>query len=230
MSSAAAIGAVSPPRPSRTTSAIASARKTTPATTIAIGARRRPRCLRSIGGAARAGILREHPGLQLAKLAARFQPELFDAPQASLAICLQRVGLAPAAVQGEHELASQPVTQRVGLHERFDLGHERPMTGQGQIRVDALLQRRQAQLVEPRDLVLREPRVGEVDKGRSTPQLQAFAQTFGCVAVAPVRACPLAVTHVLLEPRDIDARRLDLEHVATGAGAQRGAVRSEVLA
>ncbi len=104
------------------------------------------------------------------------------------------------------------------------------MTGEGQIRLDALLQRRQAQLVEPRDLVLRESRVGEVDKGRSTPQLQALAQTVGCVAVAPVRACPLAVAHVLLEPRDIDARRLDLEHVATGAGAQRGAVRSEVLA
>ena len=94
-------------------------------------------------------ILREHPGLQLAKLAARLQPELLDAVPASLAVSLERVGPAPAAVQGEHQLAAQPLAQRVGLHERSKVGHHSATPGRAPGRRRPALQRHRPQRVEP---------------------------------------------------------------------------------
>ena len=52
-----------------------------------------------------------------------FKAELILERLAAAAVDLQRVGVAPATVQGEHQLAEQPFTVRVETDEAPELAH-----------------------------------------------------------------------------------------------------------
>ena len=51
--------------------------------------------------------------MEVVQLGAWLDPELLDEDLAGVAVGLQRVGLAAAAVQREHQLRVQPLTPRV---------------------------------------------------------------------------------------------------------------------
>ena len=51
--------------------------------------------------------------VEVVQLGARLDPELLDEDLAGVAVGLQRVGLAAAAVQREHQLRVQPLAPRV---------------------------------------------------------------------------------------------------------------------
>ena len=88
----------------------------------------------------------------------------------------ERVGLAAGAVEREHQLPAQPLAQRVVLDERLELAHELGVEAAGEVRLDALAQAGQAQVLEPRDLGLREVLLRHVRERRPAPQLERLPQ------------------------------------------------------
>ena len=62
---------------------------------------------------------------------------LLDERPPRLAVDLQRLGLALAAVEGEHQLPGEPLTVAVTSHEVLQLAHERGVAPSGQVRVHA---------------------------------------------------------------------------------------------
>ena len=71
----------------------------------------------------------------------RLEAELRSQPGPDALVHLQRAGLAPAAIQGDHQLTHQPLACRMLDHQCFKLAHHAAVLTQRQIGVDALLQR-----------------------------------------------------------------------------------------
>ena len=89
---------------------------------------------------------------------------------------LERLGLAPAAVQREHPLRVQPLAQRVLGQQRVDLADDLMMATRGEVRIDRQLPRRQPQLLEPSDLSVGERLVGNVRERTAAEQRQRLAR------------------------------------------------------
>ncbi len=151
------------PRPARRRRAISASPRRRPA-----GAAERPRAR----GASSAGVLREDRLLELAQLPSRLEPELVDERAPGVAEALQRVGLPARPVEREHVLRAQALAHRLLAHEALELRHELDVTTETEVGLDALLDRGETQLLEPRGAVLREPLVGEIAQRRPAPQRQ----------------------------------------------------------
>ena len=78
--------------------------------------------------------------LQLTQLLAGFQTQLLDQHLAAPAEDLERVGLAPRAIEGEHQLATQPLAQRVLGNRGGELADQLAVPAEAQLDVEALLQ------------------------------------------------------------------------------------------
>jgi hypothetical protein len=102
------------------------------------------------------GIVVEDRLLQAAQLGAGLGPELVEQGAPRGAVGLQRIGLAPAAIQREHELASEPLAQRLRGDEDLELGDELLRAAEGEVGLDAVLERGDAQLLQARAGELRE--------------------------------------------------------------------------
>ena len=113
--------------------------------------------------------------MQLAELAAGLDPELIDERAPRALIGVERLGLAAAPVEGEHQLAAQPLAQRVLGDERLELAGQLGVPAGGEILLDALLDAGEPEILEPRDLGLGEPRVGEIGERRATPERERLA-------------------------------------------------------
>jgi hypothetical protein len=81
----------------------------------------------------------------------------------------ERLGLPAAAVQRQHELAVQPLPQRMLAGQLFQLAGERVVPAQRQVGVDPRLQRGQPQLLQPGRLGPGERVVGQIGQHRATP-------------------------------------------------------------
>ena len=124
-------------------------------------------------------ILRENPAFELVQRLRRLDAELLDERHACPAVDLERLGLASRAVEREHQLAADPLSERVVPHERLELGEERPVAPERELGIEALLERREAQLVESCDRRLRELFIGEVCQRCSTPELERATEELG---------------------------------------------------
>ena len=124
-------------------------------------------------------VLLEDPPLELAKLAARFDPELLDELRARVLERLEGVRLPTRAVEREHELRPQPLAKWVLAHKRLELSDERGGASELKVRRDAILERDDASLREARDLRLREVRVREVCERRPAPQRERLRERRG---------------------------------------------------
>ena len=102
---------------------------------------------------------------------------------------LQRLGLTAASVQGKHQLCSRPLAQRVEGRERSQLSDQLGGGSRGQVDVESSFHRHQLQLVQPRGLGGGEGLVGELDQGRTTPQLERLVQDLPRPPVAGPRRC-----------------------------------------
>ena len=178
-------------------------------------ARRRRRELGAVG---------EDLGLELAQLRARLEPQLVAHLPSAVAVGLQRLGLPPAAVEREHELAAYALAQRVLAHERLELADHLRVAAERQVCVDALLDGDQAQLVEPRDLLLGERLVGEVRQRRAAPQRQPLAQPLRRAIRLARGERALAGVHRPLEALHVDIVGAELQQVAVGPRDEHVAV------
>ena len=160
------------------------------------------------------------------QLLARLEPELVGELALRLAVGAERLGLPAGAIEREHQLAAQPLAQRMLGDERVELADQLRVPARGEIGVDPLLERRPAQLLEPRDLGLRERLVGEVGERRAAPQRQRPPQRRGgAVGIGALR-----LADELLEAREVELRPVDLQGVAGRRGSRAGRRRAPCAA
>ena len=94
-------------------------------------------------------ILRQDRSLELAELAARLDAGVLDEQRSTLAIAVERLGLAPGAVQGEHELRARALAQRRFLDPVLQLRDQLLMPAERERAVDPLLVDEPALVIEP---------------------------------------------------------------------------------
>ena len=86
--------------------------------------------------------------LELAQSRSWLEPERLDERLPAAPVGRERVGLPAAAVEGEHQLAEQPLTRGMVRDERLELRHERRPRAALELARDPLLDRKYAELVE----------------------------------------------------------------------------------
>ena len=138
------------------------------------------------GGRLERRVLPEDRIVQLPQRLAWLHGQLVDEQPARLPVELERLGLAPAAVQREHALGSQALPHRVRGAQRLELADQRRVPAQRQVGLDARLERLQVQLFQPRDLAGGERVEREVRKRRAAPQRERLAQTGGGFVVLAI--------------------------------------------
>src|SRR5581483_10433189 len=124
-------------------------------------------------------ILTEDRALELPELAARLDPEPVDERAAGRLVGLERLGLAPGAVEHEHQLAAEALAQRLGGDETLELADDVELAAELDVGFDPQLDRRRLQLLEPRDVRLRELLVGELGEGRAAPERERLVEQLG---------------------------------------------------
>ena len=114
--------------------------------------------------------------LELLQGQARLETELVGECTPPVAIDIERFGLTANLVEGEHELAAQPLAQRVRANERLELGNHGASAAQREIGVDPLLGCLHSELLQACDLPASELLVGEVGQRRAAPQPERLGQ------------------------------------------------------
>ena len=152
--------------------------------------------------------------MQVLQLGTRLDADLFDQRSPGCAVRLERLGLAPAAVERQHLQAAQALAQRVLGDQRLELRGDGRVAAERELRRDPVLERRDPELVETGGLGLRKRLERQVGERRATPERQSLAEqlrgTLGLVAAER----PLALGEQALEPRQIEVLVLDPELVA----------------
>ena len=113
---------------------------------------------------------------------------------ASVAVDLQRFGLAAGAVEGEHLLAADPLARRVLGGAGRELDQQVGVAAACEVGVDAILDRLEPALVEARRVLLHGGLVRDVGERVAVPQVERLAQEpRGGVGVAVVERGATAV-------------------------------------
>ena len=128
------------------------------------------------------GIVAQDGLVQSAKIGAGFHADLLHQQAPRIAKRLQRLGLAPTAIQREHALRVQALAQRVLGQQALDLAEDLLMAPRAQVRVDGQLGGRLAQLLEPADLGGGERLIGQIGERGSSEEAQRLARRVGWLA------------------------------------------------
>ena len=153
-------------------------------------------------------------------------PELVGQREPCGSVGLERLGLAAAAVEGQHQLAKEPLPPRMRRRELLQLADERRVPSEPELGVDSLLLRREPQLVEPFGREPGEVLLADVYERRPAPEPERVTQQLD--PPSEIRA-PRRLEQ-RLEAIDVDvlashvkpvARRLCDEHVPADQLAER---------
>ena len=153
------------------------------------------------------GVLLEDRPLQPLQLRSRLEPEVVREPAPSVAVDLERLGLAPAAVEREHQLATEPLAERVLVDARLELGHDRAVPAEPEQRLDPSLDRLEAKLVEAMDLALGELGERELAERRAAPEGERLLERRDGARPDRRRVCRHPCGREHLEPRRRRRRR-----------------------
>ena len=114
----------------------------------------------------------EDGSLEALELIVRLEPELLVQQPPARAVDLERVCLAAAAIEGQHQLAAQTLAQRMLGDARLELRDDRAMASELEHRLESSLDGLEAKLLEAPDLALGEVRERKIGEGRPTPDGQ----------------------------------------------------------
>ena len=135
---------------------------------------------------------------------------------------LERVGLPVAPVEREHQLPAEPLAAPVLGDQRLELGDELAMAPEREVGLDAVLERRQPQLLQPRHLGLRERLVADVLVGVPAPQPERLAE-------ARLRRAGLAPRQLGTPARDQELEALEIQLAGREAQPVAGPVQLDPL-
>ena len=114
----------------------------------------------------------EDGSLEALELIIRLEPELLVQQPPARAVDLERVCLAAAAIEGQHQLAAQTLAQRMLGDAGLELRDDRAMASELEHRLESPLDGLEAKLLEAPDLALGEVRKRKIGEGRPTPDGQ----------------------------------------------------------
>src|SRR5438876_834275 len=141
----------------------------------------------------------ENAPLQLAQLDPRLQSELVAQVVAGRGVELKRFRLAPAAVEGEHCLRLHTLARAVLGCEACQLRQELRVAAERQLRLGPLLERDQAELIEPLRLRTGKLLVRDLAVGPSAPKPERTAKERGCEQGISLARGRSPIGHELLE-------------------------------
>ena len=127
-------------------------------------------------GSVEPGILPQDVQLEPLEVRTRLDPELLREPVADPAEHVERLRLAARAIQGEHQLAGEPLAIRVTGDEIAELTHELLVASCPQVEIDALLDDGQPELLESRDGPAGERLPSHVGERGAAPQPERVAE------------------------------------------------------
>ncbi len=159
-------------------------------------------------------LLAEDGALQRSQLLARVETEALGEECACAVVRRERLGLALRVVEGEHELAPQALAKRLLGDEALQLGDERSVTAERQLRIDSLLEGDEAKLVQPASLVRDDATIANVRERRALPQRECSSKSIRRKPGSAARECIASFAVEPLEPPRVDQLILDIEHVA----------------
>ena len=119
-------------------------------------------------------ILVEDRALKAFERLARLEAELLGQLPPGILVGAQGFRLPAASIEGEHQLAAQPLAERMRDDERFQLRDDGAVPAECELGVEPLLERAQPEFVEAGDLGLGEVVVGEVGEGLAAPELECL--------------------------------------------------------
>jgi len=125
----------------------------------------------------------------------------------------ERLRLATRAVEGEHELSAEALPQRLGGHERVELGHELGVTSEREVGLDPHLEAGKPKLLQPSDRRLRKRLVTDVGEGGPAPELKGLAEHGGRSSRVASRERLPTLPEQTLEATGIDRFRREIQHV-----------------
>ena len=177
-------------------------------------------------------VVREDRLLQPPELRPRLEPQLVGEHAPGLLERLERVGLATAAVERQHQLPPEPLPERVVRKRRADRRRELAMLAEREPDLEVLLERVDVEHLEPACLRDEPRRAGQTLERRSAPEGERRRDRVGRGRGVAVAQRGARLREQLLEPYGIDARAL--QRVAVGrAGdrllSERGAEAGDVM-
>ncbi len=116
--------------------------------------------------------------LEGAERLSRFEPELVRKKPVRLPVDLKRLHLATIPVEREHQMAAQPLAERVSLHQSRQLGNEQAIS-ERELDLDPAFQGERAEFLEPPNLSLRELLAGEIGERVAAPEPERAAKQRG---------------------------------------------------
>ncbi len=154
------------------------------------------------------GVLSQDRPLELLQLRTRLHAEFLDQRGSCSAVCLERVRLPARAVEGENELAAEPLAERLFADQSFELRDEVRVTSEGEVRIDAVLERLDSKLGEGRRRGA-DRFTGQVGKRISPPQRERLVeQRSGLAWLARTRLVAEAAETVEIELTELDTEQI----------------------
>ena len=177
--------------------------------------RQRRRKIMALHGRGRGGeLLAEDGALERSQLLARVETEALGEERARAVVRRERLRLALGVVEREHQLAPQALAERLLGNETLQLGDERSVTAERQLRIDSLLEGDEPKLVQPASLVRDDATVANVRERRAAPQRECGSQAIRREPGSAARECVAPFAVEPFEPPRVDHLSLDVEHVA----------------
>ena len=121
-------------------------------------------------------VLVEDVALELLERRAGLDPELLRERPPGVGVGVERVRLTAAAVEREHLLPAQALAQGMAANHRLELGGDLAVTAEREIRLDAILERRQPELLERTRRALCERLAREIGQRCAAPERERLAQ------------------------------------------------------
>ena len=148
-------------------------------------------------------VVREDCLLEPPELRPRLEAQLVCEHTPRLLEHLERVRLPAAAVKGEHQLAPQPLPERVLRDRRAQRRHQLPVLAQRERDLKLLLERVHTQRLKSARLGVEPGRAGEALQGRTTPEVERRSNRVGRRADVADAQRTAGLRQQLLEPHGI---------------------------
>jgi hypothetical protein len=160
--------------------------------------------------------------VQCLQLPTRLEPAFLDEVGACAAVGLERLGPASAPVQGEHQVLTQPLPERMLGHQGLEFGDERHVPAQLQVRLDPVLEDGEPSLLEALRVDTRERFEAEVRERWSGPQRERCPARRGRIACRARGQRSAALLREMLEPVQIEFAGRDPEQISGRVRDQDG--------